>query len=412
MNGSRLAGVDATRGLALLGMIAVHSLYDSDSHGNPTWTFAVFGGRSAAAFAVLAGIGISFMVGRSRVRLSDAKATAAALSVRALASGAIGIALGYTDAALGAIILPYFAVMFLLAIPLVFLHTWIVTLIGVIVGAGAPALMHVVNPGLAPPSQANPTLGYLLDHPIPFLTELTLNGEYPALPWMAYLCAGIAIGRLRLSKPQVALGLLALGATLAFTAPVASSILLHRYGGLAQIWMAQPQSVLTGPETAEVLTLGSDGTVPSSTWWWLAVASPHTSTPLDLAATTGSAIAVLAVMLLAAGVAQPVARLGIGLLLAPLAAAGAMTLTFYTAHMMFINSSYDNYGASTGYLIQAIMIVLIGLAWRATVGRGPLEGFVTSLANRARRRVSPQPMRPPRTAPRSTATSAATPGAR
>jgi len=34
--------------------------------------------------------------------------------------------------------------------------------------------------------------------------------------------------------------------------------------------------------------------------------------------------------------------------------------------------------------VQVVAVLLIGLAWRATAGRGPLEGFVAALANRAR----------------------------
>lgn len=126
----RLVGVDAARGVALLGMIAVHSLYLVDAAGRPTWSAVIFSGRAAAAFAVLAGVGIAFMTGRRRVRVSTGPPTAAALTVRALVVGAIGLALGYTDASLGAVILPYYALMFVLAVPLVFLPTWAVAGLG------------------------------------------------------------------------------------------------------------------------------------------------------------------------------------------------------------------------------------------------------------------------------------------
>jgi len=78
----RLEGVDAARGVALLGMIAVHSLYQSTASGRSTWSFTLFGGQAAAAFAVLAGVGIAFMTGRRRTPLSAGQATVAMLTVR------------------------------------------------------------------------------------------------------------------------------------------------------------------------------------------------------------------------------------------------------------------------------------------------------------------------------------------
>ena len=118
---ARLAGVDAARGVALLGMMAAHSLSADDANGNPTLSYSLTSGRSAAAFAVLAGVGIAFMTGRARVRPGrDGRAAAASLAARALAIGAIGLALGYTDTEFAEVILPYYAVLFALAIPLVF----------------------------------------------------------------------------------------------------------------------------------------------------------------------------------------------------------------------------------------------------------------------------------------------------
>jgi hypothetical protein len=375
-------------------MMAVHSLYEEASPGHPTWTFAIFGGRAAATFAVLAGVGIAFMTGRRRVRGSAARATAAALATRALAVGAIGLALGYADASLGAVILPYYAVLFLLAIPLVFLPSWLVGLIGLVAATGMPVLTHILLPHLRVPSLDNPTLGYLLSDPLGLLSELSITGEYPALPWMTYLCAGLVVGRLTMAKLRVAIGLLTTGVVLAVAAHVVSANLLNRWGGLAHIWAAQPTGLLTIPETTELLALGGDGTTPTDTWWWLAIDAPHTGTPFDLLGTTGAAIGLLGAVLLTAHLAGRRLRRVASLVQAPLAAAGSMTLTFYTAHIMFINSEYDQYDATTAYLLQVAAVLVIGLAWQATAGRGPLETLVSALAHRVRRAVTTASPRP------------------
>ncbi|MDH6464078.1 putative membrane protein [Micromonospora sp. A200] len=382
---SRLLGVDAARGVALFGMIAVHSLYVSDAAGRPTWTFTIFGGRAAALFAVLAGVGIAFITGRRRVRRTDGLGPIAGLVVRALVIGAIGLALGYTDASLALVVLPAYAVMFLMAIPLVFLPTWLVAFTGLTVAAGTLALRQILLPQLPEPTYQNPAFAHLVDHPSALLIELSVTGVYPAVAWLAYLCAGLVIGRLNLTRIRVVLSLLLTGVTFAVAAPVASSVLLNRYEGLRQIWFTQPKSGLNAAETSELLTFGGNGSTPTSTWWWLAVDAPHTSTPLDLLGTTGSAVALLAVMLLAGHVARPFPRRAISVLLLPLAAAGSMTLTLYTAHIMFISSPLDSFGAMTGYLVQVLAIVLSGTAWLATARHGPLEGVVAMLSRGARR---------------------------
>ncbi|MCU1680676.1 MAG: hypothetical protein JWQ81_1415 [Amycolatopsis sp.] len=391
---SRLLGVDATRGVALLGMMAVHSLFESNPDGSPTWSFAVFGGRAAATFAVLAGVGIAFMTGRARVKARDAGPTAAALGARALVVLLIGLVIGYADAALGAVILPYYAVLFVLAIPLVYLPTWAIAVAGVAVAGGVPALSHVLLAHLPAATLENPTFGYLFHHPIALLSELSLTGEYPAVPWLAYLCAGLVIGRLNLARVKVAFALLVSGVVMAMGAVIASSELLNRMGGLAHIWAAQPRSVLTIPETSEMLRLGGDGTVPTSSWWWLATNAPHTSTPPDLIGTIGSATGLLGLFLLLGHVTKPGWRQVIAVVRAPLAAAGSMTLTLYTAHIMFLNSDYDVYDSTTGYILQVAAALLIGLAWRATAGRGPLESLVSAAAKRARRWASRRRTRP------------------
>nr|WP_271212798.1 heparan-alpha-glucosaminide N-acetyltransferase domain-containing protein [Rhodococcus wratislaviensis]GLK39509.1 hypothetical protein GCM10017611_63800 [Rhodococcus wratislaviensis] len=391
--GTRLIGIDAARGVALLGMMAVHSLYASDEMGNPTLSFTVAAGRAAALFAVLAGVGIALTTGRARVRRADAAGTAAALAARAIVIGSIGLALGYTDAELGVVILPFYAVMFVLAIPLVLLPTRAVSLIGVIAAVGVPVIIEALGQHLPESIQESPSLIDLIDNPGGWLVELLLTGEFPALPWMAYLCAGLVIGRLRLSSVRVAAVLLLSGTVLAVATSVLSQVLLYRIGGFEQIVAGRG---VTSEQLDEILVFGADGRLgDSATWWWLAVDAPHTSTPLDLLGTIGSSVGVLGAMLLLGHIVSPTARRALSWVLLPLAAAGSMTLTLYTLHICFINSPYDRYSAVGGYTLQVLAALVIGLVIRATAGRGPLEAFVTMVAHRARSAVRPRPPLPP-----------------
>ncbi|WP_127128272.1 heparan-alpha-glucosaminide N-acetyltransferase domain-containing protein [Georgenia sp. SYP-B2076] len=378
----RVVGVDATRGVALLGMMAVHSLWAFDAQGNVTWTYALAAGRSAATFAVLAGIGIAFMTGRRQVPAADRGHVAASLATRALVVGAIGLALGFTDPELASVILTFYAVLFLLAIPVVFLSTRAVLVTGVSVALVVPVLSQLVRPGLPEPFGDNPSLGLLLEHPLRLGLELSLTGLYPALPWMAYICVGVVIGRLRLTDTRVAAGLLAAGVTVALAAAAVSGILLGALGGQDRIYAAAEADGMSTAQVTDLLVWGPDGTTPTSTWWWLASDAPHSTTPVDLAQTGGSAVALLGGMLLLARVA--------GALLVPLAAAGGMTLTLYTAHVLFVNSPFDVLGATAGYVAQVVAVLAIAVVWRARVGRGPLEALTSNLARRAGRAVRPR----------------------
>ncbi|WP_238012425.1 heparan-alpha-glucosaminide N-acetyltransferase domain-containing protein [Dactylosporangium sp. AC04546] len=374
---SRLIGVDAARGVALLGMITLHSLLEETASGNPTWSSHAFSGRAAAAFALMSGVGLTLATGRRQVPRSDARGVAAMLATRALCIGVIGLLVSGADTVLNSVILPYYAVVFLLAVPLVLMPTWALFTTGASLALVAPFGMHLLLPHLAEPSLGDPTFGRLIDDPLALLGELTLTGYYPAPAWLAYICVGLAIGRLDLSSPRVAATLLAAGAVLGVWARAVSTVLLHLAGGLTAIHAAQPASGLTSEETTYLLKLGGDGSAPTSTWWWLAVDGPHTGTPLNLVGTIGSSVAVLGLaLLLSTTWARP--------LLVPLAAAGSMTLTFYSVHVLFLNSDFDTYSPVTGCIVQLVAVVLIAMAVRATAGRGPLEALVGSLARRAR----------------------------
>lgn len=389
---SRLIGVDATRGIAVLGMMAVHALYIAGSDGEPAWWYSIVSGRSAATFAVLAGVGIAFTTRREQVSRARWRPVTASLVTRALAVGLLGLALGYTDSDIAAVILAFYAVLFLFAIPLVFLSTRLLLVTGGVVAVVVPALSQLFRDALPEPRYANPSFGYLADDPLGVLSELAVTGIYPALPWVAYLCAGLVIGRLRLSSLRVDAWLLAGGAALAVTASALSALLLGPLGGLGRLVAVAGSGVVES-----VLEFGAPGTTPTTSWWWLAVAARHSSTPLDLLHTTGTATALLGALLLLTN--APRLSAAARVLVAPLAAVGALTLTVYSAHIVFLNSPLDRFGALTGYLVQVAVAIAFAMAWRRFVGRGPLEWAVTWLAGRASAVASKDRVRQRRSSP-------------
>lgn len=351
----RVTGVDAARGVALLGMMAVH-LLPPGPPGDPSVAFDIASGRASAAFAVLAGVSIALSTGGTTpVRGRAWAAASAGLLVRCLLIGILGLLLGEADSGL-AIILVYYALLFALACPLLGLSPRALAAFAIVSVVVVPVLSHLIRDDLEPLRGANPTLGLLLVDPVQLFAELSLTGYYPALAWTAYLAAGLAVGRLDLTSRRVAVGLLVLGSALALTASAVSALLVE-------------DALAEGD-----LRLGADqetryGVTPPLSGWWLALAEPHSGTPFDLAGTTGSALALLGLLLLVSY------RFDRALL--PLTWVGGMTLTLYSVHVVMVAEGWgpeDPYGL---YAMHVVVVLALAAAWRSWSSRGPLEQVVS-----------------------------------
>ena len=364
-------------------MMAIHVLPSHDLAGDPSVAYRLVHGRSAAAFALLAGVGLALATARARTGPADRwPGIRAGVAVRGLAIGAIGLSLGYADSGV-AVILAYYAVFFLLAVPLLRLRADLLAGFALAVAVVVPVLSHALRQSLPAAGTANPTFTTLVREPARLVAELTLTGYYPVLAWMTYLCAGLAVGRLPLRSPRVALWLLGGGLALAVAAAGVSWLLLNVFGGRAAIAATEG----TDPSQLDVLLAdGQYGTTPTTTWWWLAVTSPHSSTPFDLLHTTGTAVTLVGAGLLAARAA--------GRVLVPLAAAGSMTLTLYTGHVLLLASPFLPLDPETSYVLQVAAALALGTAWLAAMRRGPLEEGVAALATTTRRAVTSAAGRP------------------
>ncbi|MGW0042065.1 heparan-alpha-glucosaminide N-acetyltransferase domain-containing protein [Rhodococcus sp. NPDC003348] len=376
----RLTGVDLARGIAVIGMVAVHSLIPYGDDDQPTLIYRISAGHAAAIFAVLAGVSIAFLSGRARQRPGPrAYGMSAGIAARAAVIGAIGLTLGYTNIDYGVVILGYYGVMFLLAIPLIFLSTRTVAVIGAANALLMPVVSQLVRPHLSEGLTRQLSWETLLHKPFATVADLLFTGEFPALVWMTYVCAGLVIGRLDLRSPRIAATLAGVGAALVLAASVISWMFLHPFEGLDRLVEASGADIVD-----EILAFGSDGWVPTDSGWWLTVSAPHTGTTFDLMSTTGSSLLVLGLCLLLFHVGGAALRV-VRIVTAPVVAIGTMSLTAYVGHIMFVNSDFDVYGPWDGYLRQLLVMAVAAVAWRATAGRGPLEGLVRSITTRVRR---------------------------
>jgi hypothetical protein len=305
---------------------------------------------------------------------------AVGIAVRALLIGTIGLALGYLEID-PYLILAYYAVFFLLAIPLLGLPPRMLAGVAAACIVVAPLLLLATfDPGSLSAHQGdNPTFGTLVHHPLGLTRELLLTGEYPALIFLAYIAAGLAIGRLDLSAKRVAVRLVGGGLILALTAWLVSWVALYPLSGLRHLVTA---GAATSDETgvsAHNIILWDIARAPS--WWWLASPARHSGTPIDLMLTLGAAMAVLGSMLL-------LTRSALGArLLSPIAAVGSMTLTLYSASLLILATGVLEDNQAALYLLSVGTALAFAVAWRRWRGQGPLEKLVAAAANRTRRAV-------------------------
>ena len=373
----RLRGIDAARGVALLGMMATHLLptFESNANLTPTWIGLTFSGRAAALFAVLAGVGLALSTGKDKPLAGPGLSAARrGVALRALVIAAVGLTLGGLEVNV-AIILVHYAVLFLCILP--FLGLGVKPLCAWAGGwiLASPVLAYLMRPWLLapePPLKLGHNPGWEdLGTPSRLLADVFFTGYYPVFQWLSYLLVGLVIGRLVLTKALVPILLLAAGTVVAVAAKALGAAAMEDWGGLAAL-----EKVLNSPgyPLGSVLQVNLTGIPQEGSWWWLASAAPHSGTPLDLLHTSAVAAAVIGACLLLGRLAEWV---DLDLLL-PLRGAGAMTLTLYTVHVWVVSSFYlkplpAGWTEDGMYFAQAATAITIGIVFARLSWRGPLE---------------------------------------
>lgn len=382
---SRLTGIDAARGAALLGMMATHLMptFGPSPEWEPTFVGLVFSGRSAALFAVLAGIGLALGTGKQEPRSgTELWAARRGVAMRAVVIAVVGLMLGGLDVNV-AVILVHYAVLFLCILPFLGLRLKALCFWALGWVFFSPLLAFLVRPLLL---DATPPLK--LGHnpnwedfgtPARLLADLFFTGYYPVIQWISYLLIGLVIGRLALTTARVQLRLVTCGIAVAGVAKVVGILAMEAWGGRTAL-SALP--VTRGYPLESMLQVNVTGLEQTGSWWWLATAAPHAGTTLDLLHSGGVAAAVVGLFLLLGTLAE---RIRINFLVL-LSGPGAMTLSLYSAHVWMV-SAFTNQPLPSGwtdegmYWAQALTAVAIGVCFAVLQLRGPLE-WVAHTASR------------------------------
>ncbi len=324
----RIVGVDLLRGLAVLGMFAAHLGHDEPPFWSATGWLVIADGRSAATFALLAGVSAALLSGgpvpRQGPRLRHAVVRVVARAVALWPLGIVMIALGTPVA----VILPTYAVMFgLVALTLRWSRTTLLVVAGAVAVVG-PVVWVLVRDVTARAGVER----------LPQALDVLLGTHYPAVVWMAYLLVGVAVGRTDLTLPGSVRRLALVGA--------GAALLGYGVGAVGTAGLA-PQHTLR----RALLSI-----------------EPHANTTPEVVGNVGVTLLLLALCLLLARHAAPV--------MAPLAATGALALTAYCGHLVAIAVIGQSavWSPSNARLAAFVAVTLaLTWAWRRFAGRGPLE---------------------------------------
>lgn len=340
---SRIAAIDAARGLAVLGMITVHVGVLRD----PAWTdpgswLGVAAGRSSILFATLAGMSIALLSGRQHPPTGpELVSVRLRILVRALVLFALGGLLTMLGSGIS-VILQTYALLFACCLP--FLN-W------------SPRRLLLLAAGwavIAPPltawlgQQVSSSCAGADDCSGAQVTDLAITGDYPGLVWMTFALTGLALGRCDLAAAATRVRLLAAGVPL----------MILGYGGA---W-----------------ALGRLGSPESAEFPQLLTAEPHSGSTFEIAGSLGFALTVIGVLLFTVDRLHP--------WLFPVIAVGTMPLTVYSAHIIAVQMLSD---AVPGAIVLAVFLTITLAAstiWVLVVGRGPLERAVSWLCDRATER--------------------------
>lgn len=371
----RLVGVDLARALAVFGMFTVHiGPALSATTGVGSWVRYLADGHSSVLFAVLAGFSLMLLAGprEPKVGLAGRQAKAR-IVIRAVVLLALGTVLTifYGDV----IILAFYGVYFLLALPLVRLRARTLAIVATALALVTPQLSFALQGVLSGPFVQNLNTYDPLERLSGVgVVDLLFTGFYPTITWIPFVVAGMALARLDLSATAVQWRVAALGAALTVAA-YGMSLLLAGKDALRSTAEDGSSSGGSGSWSGSSGSASLDGGalesgLPASS---LLTAGPHSGTTFDIIGSVGVAILVIV------GATAAMERLSrLRRLASPIIAVGTMSLTAYVGH--FVGQSMLSVPAGTSsqeswvpLLMFVLGVTVFAAIWSRFFRRGPLE---------------------------------------
>lgn len=372
----RIGGLDIARALAIFGMFFAHIGAFGGGSKFTRLLIEIPSGRSSILFALLAGISLAIITGRNAAYEGDAMRSA---KVRILGRSGILLVLAAILSCLDsgiAIILAFYAVWFVAAIPFLKWSPRKLFISAALLAFVGPQIVILLNGWLLPGLQIYP-VGDINS----FLLGAFVTGTYPGLVFMCFVLAGIGVGRLDLSQKVTHVRILVAG-TILMVIGYGSSWVLSSFFGPAEGHIDSgsivgssagsgffDSSSIVNSADASLLPAPSD--MPSLSQFPNAIefvtAAPHSGTTFEVIGSGGFALFVLAICLLLSPLARNV--------LYPLAAAGSMALTVYTAQIIVLTAQKDwvmSQSTEPFLWLTGGTLIFCSL-WKIWLRRGPLE---------------------------------------
>lgn len=375
----RLVGLDVARALAVFGMYIVHIGPPlSATNGLGSWVRYVADGHSSVLFATLAGFSLMLIGGRREPKTGLAGRQAKArIAIRAVVLLALGTALAMEYG--GVIILAFYGVYFLLSLPLIRLRAGTLAMIAAGLALVTPQLAFVLKSLLSESVQQSVNtydpLKALSDVGV---LDLLLTGFYPAITWMPFVVAGMALARLDLSAAAVQWRLAALGAALTVAA-YGMSLLLAGKDALRSMAEGGESSAGSEPDSFGSGSFEAQGAASD-----LLSAGPHSGTTFDIIGSVGVAILVIVCATVLMGRLPLLRRVA-----KPVITVGTMSLTAYVGHFVVQSVVGMPTGESSQVSWVPVLMFILGAIvfaaiWSRFFGRGPLESLLNAATKPAK----------------------------
>lgn len=393
----RIAYLDAARALAIIGMFLAHITVFVTL---PAPLEFLVSGRSAIMFAVLAGVSTT-LIARSHAateheRLGYVNASSAReLLIRSIILFLIGITLPLISVG-PIVILSTYAVLFLLAIPLLRLSTRVIAILTALTVVITPVLSFWLRT-MWPDTSEEVVIGGVptifsftsAQDAVQAVCQLLFDGMYPVLTWIPFLLAGIIIGRLFLNSTFTTRLAAIWGTVLVFVGYGASFLLVNISDFLSQRISVFREMDPSLAEATDAQLMEQFGKIAYSDFGVTSIndprsllfASSHSGSITEIIGGIGFVLLVLAVLSLVERFAGP--------LLAPFSTLGKMPLTYYVGHIIgFMALAIFGSGQISIWLALVYFVVLpmvFAAMWFHIFRRGPLEAMMHAVTQQRTR---------------------------
>lgn len=334
--------LDAARGLAVIGMYMQHFALTQTNA-------SIVSGNTTLLFVLCGGISYSIMARRMMDRGSNSTAFRARMLARAVFIDLIGYALILLNTPYG-VILPAYAALFVLALMLVRRSTRVLAVTAIALGVAGPPLM---------------VLGGSLLSGVSLLSDIA-GGPMSALALAPAFVAGIALGRLDLTKTRTALLLTSVGTIMLAVGKAFEAFVLPGMSRTFEEWLVRVQGVVVQPDPYAIWPLN----VEPPLWHSLLWTAPHSASTFQTMIGIGAASLALGLICLLSKKAA--------IALKPFATVGRLALTMYAGQFVVIwvlelaGIEYSLGDLPFGDLIVAAVTLVAG--WLiARLPKGPLE---------------------------------------